>query len=206
MEEVEYYYSTSSARASSSRWVRSFSTAKAKPLVMGCVCYDPAVSDIWDGMKAYLNSDSAGVPFDFVLFDTYEDQVRALMSHPDKRSSSIDVAWNGPVAHVMCEQQQANNDNGSTRLVSLGMRDVDRDVEAVVIVRQDAQMRDWKDLHGKRLVTGSRDSPQAHLVPLYILQQQAQIRFAQCHAVRRRSGQTRRHGRGRNPSAGAVDE
>ena len=137
----------------------------AKSLVMGCVCYDPVVSVIWDGMRDYLNG--AGVKFDYVLFDTYEDQVKALCSNSQ---SGIDLAWNGPVAHILCEQQADN-------ITSLGMRDVDRDFESVVIVRKDAHVNALTDLNGKRLVTGSRDSPQAHIVPMYYLQQQEQIQF-----------------------------
>lgn len=35
------------------------------------------------------------MPFDFVVFATYEWQVRALLE------GHIDVAWNGPLAHVL---------------------------------------------------------------------------------------------------------
>lgn len=63
---------------------------------MGAVSYDPAISSIWEKMKDYLNS--AGCPFDFVLFTNYERQVAALLA------GEIDLAWNGPVAHVLAQQ------------------------------------------------------------------------------------------------------
>ena len=89
-------------------------------VVMGCVCYDPAVGDIWSGIKGYLIG--RGVPFDYVLFTNYEAQIRSLVN------GHIDAAWNGPIAHVMTEELAPGN------VVSLGMRDVDRDFQSVVVV------------------------------------------------------------------------
>jgi len=157
-------------------------TATDRQLVMGCVCYDPAVDEIWNGIRTYLRSEQ-NVPFEYRLFDTYESQVSALLR------GRIDVAWNGPLAHVVTEElvqyhngsdndsQQMHGDRQEQReVVSLGMRDVDRDFESVVAVRNDAVV-DRKDattttsplslLAGLRLATGSSDSPQAHLVPMY---------------------------------------
>jgi ABC-type phosphate/phosphonate transport system substrate-binding protein len=59
-------------------------------VVMGCVCYDPAIDDIWHGIKTFLTG--RGVPFDYVLFTNYEMQVRSLVN------GHIDAAWNGPIA------------------------------------------------------------------------------------------------------------
>ena len=125
-------------------------------ITMGCVCYDPTVGDIWGGIQNYLQSQ--GVLFDYVLYASYESQIRALLQ------SHIDVAWNGPIAHVVCEELAPG------RVVSLGMRDVDRNFQSVVIVRKDANIQSVADLQGKRILTGSSDSPQAHVVPLYALQ------------------------------------
>jgi ABC-type phosphate/phosphonate transport system substrate-binding protein len=82
-------------------------------VLLGCVSYDPAVSNIWSQLKTHFVSN--GVPnFDFVLFTNYEQQVRALLS------SQIDIAWNGPIAHVLCEQYAPAvvAPSGATTLIS----------------------------------------------------------------------------------------
>lgn len=125
----------------------------AEQVLLGCVSYDPAVGTIWDKMRAYLVS--AGCPFDFVLFTNYEQQVAALLK------GHIDIAWNGPVAHVMAQHYA-----GAGGVVSLGMRDVDRDFVSVCVARKDAKVTSPKDVEGKVVATGASDSPQAHIVPL----------------------------------------
>jgi phosphonate transport system substrate-binding protein len=153
---------------------------------MGCVCYDPSVSDIWSGIQNYLVHE-CGVPFDYVLFTNYERQVQALVD------GHLDVAWNGPLAHVLLEEQvmRRNTANQTTNavekpeqveVVSLGMRDVDRNVPwALVVRRQDGitSLDDLKEQSAQvHLVTGTRDSPQAHLIPMYYLTQEQHMTFA----------------------------
>lgn len=122
-------------------------------VLLGCVSYDPSVGEIWGQLKSHF-VDTGGVPnFDYVLFSNYEQQVRALVD------SHIDIAWNGPIAHVMCEERAA--------VVSLGMRDVDRDFESVCVTRADANLT---SLEGARLLAGSSDSPQGYLIPKHHLQ------------------------------------
>ena len=128
-------------------------------VLLGCVSYDPSVGAIWQGMKDYLVT--AGVPgFDFVLFTNYEAQVGALLR------ADIDIAWNGPLAHVMLQTQ------APAATVSLGMRDIDRDMSTVVVARHDAGIVSVADLAGKRVGTGASDSPQGHVVPLHWLAEQ----------------------------------
>jgi len=134
---------------------------KAPPLLLGCVCYDPAVYDIWSGIKDYLEKE-AGVPFDYVLYTNYEQQVASLLQR------QIDVAWNGPLAHVLLEQ--AASASSGQEVVSLGMRDVDRDFQSIVVVQKSAQIVEANDLKGRHVLTGAPDSPQAHVVPLHYLQ------------------------------------
>eukprot|EP00658_Telonema_sp_P-2_P084099 TRINITY_DN9245_c0_g1_i6.p1 TRINITY_DN9245_c0_g1~~TRINITY_DN9245_c0_g1_i6.p1 ORF type:complete len:680 (+),score=126.56 TRINITY_DN9245_c0_g1_i6:92-2131(+) len=144
-----------SLRASSSgAWRHTRTPARQDQVLMGCVSYDPAVSDIWEMMRAYMNHE-ASVPFDFVLFTNYEAQVGALLD------GWIDVAWNGPVAHVMTQHLAGD---GAT--VSLGMRDCDRDFKTVVIARNDSGISSPQELNGKVVATGASDSPQGHIVPL----------------------------------------
>ena len=39
-----------------------------------------------------------GVPFDVVLYQSYERQVEALLA------GQVDIAWNGPLAHVRTQR------------------------------------------------------------------------------------------------------
>jgi ABC-type phosphate/phosphonate transport system substrate-binding protein len=138
---------------------------------MGCVSYDPAVSDIWLGIQSYLNRAMAAggsEPFDFCLFTNYPAQVRALLD------GHIDVAWNGPIAHVMAERGLSAATAGATNasadsLLSLGMRDVDRDFRSVLVTRRALSIRSVQQLQGRLVLAGSWDSPQANVVPLYWL-------------------------------------
>ncbi|CAK9024433.1 unnamed protein product [Durusdinium trenchii] len=129
---------------------------KEDHVLMGAVSYDPAISSIWEKMKDYLNS--AGCPFDFVLFTNYERQVAALLA------GEIDLAWNGPVAHVLAQQHA-----GPGGVISLGMRDVDCDFISLCVARKDANVASVGEVTGKIVATGASDSPQAHLVPLFWL-------------------------------------
>lgn len=126
---------------------------RKETVLLGCVSYDPSVGEIWGRLKSHF-VENGGVPdFDFVLFSNYEQQVRALLD------SHIDIAWNGPIAHVMCEERAS--------IVSLGMRDVDRDFESVCVTRKDA---DLSSLENARLSAGASDSPQGYVIPKYYLQ------------------------------------
>lgn len=127
--------------------------SREEQVMLGCVSYDPAVGAIWEGMRTYMTGEG-GVPgFDFVLFTNYEAQVAALLG------GSIDIAWNGPLAHVLAQDCHSG-------LVSLGMRDVDCDFRTVCLARSDAGIATVADLQGKRVVTGASDSPQGHIVPV----------------------------------------
>jgi ABC-type phosphate/phosphonate transport system substrate-binding protein len=125
------------------------------PILLGAVAYDPKVVTIWEGIRAYFRAQ--GVDLDFALFSNYERQVEELLR------GHIDIAWNTPLAHVRVVRRTEG------RSVSLGMRDVDRDFTAKLVVRKDAGIRTLADLHGKRLAVGSRDSTQARILPLHFL-------------------------------------
>ncbi len=126
-------------------------------ILLGAVAYDPKVVTIWEGIRDHFQR--AGAPMDFVLFSNYERQVELLLK------GHIDIAWNTPLAHVRV-QQQSNN-----QTISLGMRDSDQDFRSRVIVRRDAGIKTLKDLEGKTLAVGSRDSTQARILPLHFLRQ-----------------------------------
>lgn len=124
-------------------------------ILLGAVAYDAKVVTIWEGIREHFQHE--GAPMDFVLFSNYERQVEWLLK------GFIDIAWNTPLAHVLVQQQ---SDHQS---LSLGMRDSDQDFHARVIVRSDAGISKLKDLEGKTLAVGSRDSTQARILPLHFL-------------------------------------
>lgn len=131
------------------------------PLLLGAVAYDPKVVTIWDGFQQYFAE--RGLPFDYILYTTYERQVEAHFA------GHIDVAWNSPLAWLQSERLA--NMLGR-RAEAICMRDSDRDLTSVVITREDAGVQTIADLKGRRVGVGAKDSPQAALIPLYFLAEQ----------------------------------
>jgi phosphonate transport system substrate-binding protein len=129
-----------------------------RKLILGAVAYDAKVVTIWEGFKVYF--EAAGLPFDFVLYSNYESQVEAHLR------GQIDVAWNSPLAWL--EAERAAKRRGRTA-EAIAMRDTDRDLTSVVLVRADGPVRNAQDLRGKRIGVGAMDSPQATLIPLVVL-------------------------------------
>jgi ABC-type phosphate/phosphonate transport system substrate-binding protein len=129
-------------------------TADAKPLLLGAVAYDPKVVTIWDGFRGWLARH--GLPFDYVLYSNYERQVE------DLAAGRIDVAWNSSLAWVrtrrLCPDARA-----------VAMRDTDRDLTSVIVVRSQSGLHGPADLGGRIVGTGAIDSPQATLLPLALL-------------------------------------
>jgi ABC-type phosphate/phosphonate transport system substrate-binding protein len=126
-------------------------------ILLGAVAYDAKVVPIWEGIREHFREQ--GVPLDFALFSNYERQVETLLR------GHIDIAWNTPLAHVRVQQRTEG------KSLSLGMRDSDRDFHAKVVVRKDAGIASLRDLAGKTLAVGSRDSTQARILPLHFLRQ-----------------------------------
>ncbi len=127
-------------------------------LVLGAVAYDPKVVTIWNGFRRWFRE--RGVDFDFVLFSQYERQVEALLD------GSIDLAWNSPLAWIRA-QRLARRRGVEVRAVA--MRDTDRDLTSVIVVRADSDLHTLGDLRGRTVATGAIDSPQATLLPLALL-------------------------------------
>jgi ABC-type phosphate/phosphonate transport system substrate-binding protein len=123
-------------------------------LLMGAVAYDPKVVSIWSGFRSWLTEQ--GLAFDFILYSQYERQVEDLIE------GRIHAAWNSPLAWVRaCRSAQARG-----RTVSpLVMRDTDRDLTSVVVVRADSPYQEVADLKGETVAVGAVDSPQATLIP-----------------------------------------
>jgi phosphonate transport system substrate-binding protein len=126
-----------------------------EPLILGAVAYDAKVVPIWDGFATWLSA--RGLPFDYVLYTNYERQVEAHLR------GDVHVAWNSPLAWLQAERLASKH--GRTAQ-AIAMRDTDRDLTSVVVVREDSPVRSLADLRGKRVGVGAADSPQATLIPL----------------------------------------
>lgn len=126
----------------------------AQRLVLGAVAYDPKVVTIWEGFKRWF--ESKGLPFDFVLFSNYEAQVEAHLA------GHFHVAWNSPLAWI--EADRAASARGR-KASAVAMRDTDRDLTSVVVVREGGP-RSLDELRGKVVAVGAADSPQATILPL----------------------------------------
>ena len=127
-------------------------------ILVGAVAYDPKAVTIWEGIRDHFRDQS--VPMDFVLFSNYERQVEALLE------GVVDVAWNTPLAHARVKRRTA----GAS--FSLGMRDSDRDFRARLVARKGSGVKGPKDLAGRTLAVGSRDSTQARILPLHFLKKE----------------------------------
>jgi phosphonate transport system substrate-binding protein len=127
-------------------------------LLVGVVAYDPKVVTIWNGFKDYF--DKRGVPIDTILYGTYERQVEAHLL------GQLDVAWNSPLAWI---QAQRLASLVGRQAQAIAMRDTDRDLTSVVVVRTGSTVQRPDDLRGKKVAVGAADSPQATLIPLLAL-------------------------------------
>ncbi|WP_127502706.1 phosphate/phosphite/phosphonate ABC transporter substrate-binding protein [Actinoplanes solisilvae] len=130
----------------------------SRELILGAVAYDPKVVTIWSGFRAWFRE--RGVDFDFVLYSQYERQVEALVD------GAIDLAWNSPLAWIRAGRL-ARRRGLDVRAVA--MRDTDRDLTSVVVVRADSDLHTLDDLRGRTVATGAIDSPQSTLLPLALL-------------------------------------
>ncbi|HEX3828139.1 MAG TPA: PhnD/SsuA/transferrin family substrate-binding protein [Sporichthyaceae bacterium] len=127
-------------------------------LVMGAVAYDAKVVPIWTGFRAWLRDQ--GVDYDYVLYSNYERQVDDLIA------GHIHAAWNSPLAWLRARRLAEARGVG---VVPAVMRDTDRDLTSVIVVRADAGYERLADLKGERVAVGAVDSPQATLIPLALL-------------------------------------
>jgi phosphonate transport system substrate-binding protein len=141
-------------------------------LLMGAVTYDPKVVTIWEGFRRWLVE--RGLKFDYVFYSNYERQAEELVA------GRIDAAWNSPLAWIRCCRLAQASDLKARALV---MRDTDRDLSSVVVVRSDSKVGSVADLVGKIVAVGAIDSPQANLLPVDLLRQQG-LRAGENVAIR----------------------
>ena len=120
----------------------------SETFVLGAVAYDPKVVTIWGGFRTWFVEQ--GFPFDYLLYSHYERQVDELVG------GRIQVAWNSPLAWVRARRlAQARG----REVTALAMRDTDRDLTSVVVVRSDSPLLALADLRGKTVGVGAVDSP-----------------------------------------------
>jgi len=127
----------------------------SQTLLLGAVAYDPKVVTIWTGFRDWFANQ--GLPFDYVLYSHYERQVDDLIA------GRIHVAWNSPLAWVRARRLAEAGGHAVTALV---MRDTDRELTSVIVVRADSPTTAVADLRHKTVGVGAVDSPQATLLPL----------------------------------------
>jgi ABC-type phosphate/phosphonate transport system substrate-binding protein len=132
--------------------------ANAETLLMGAVAYDPKVVTIWDGFRRWFAEHD--LDFDYVLYSHYERQVEDLLA------GRIHAAWNSPLAWVRARRL---GEAQGIAVSALTMRDSDRDLTTVVVVRADSPITEVDGLRGRRVGAGAIDSPQATLLPLHHL-------------------------------------
>ncbi|HEY5950323.1 MAG TPA: PhnD/SsuA/transferrin family substrate-binding protein, partial [Kofleriaceae bacterium] len=124
-------------------------------LILGAVAYDAKVVPIWDGFKAWFAA--RDLDFDYVLYTNYERQVEAHLR------GDVNVAWSSPLAWLQALRLARKHGRDAQ---AIAMRDTDRDLTSVVLVREDSEVTSLADLRGKRVGVGAADSPQAMLIPL----------------------------------------
>jgi ABC-type phosphate/phosphonate transport system substrate-binding protein len=132
----------------------------AQPLLLGAVAYDPKVVTIWEGFRRWLREHD--LDFDFVLYSHYERQVEDLVA------GRVHLAWNSPLAWLRAERLAAA---AGRRAGALLMRDTDRDLTSVIVVRADSPVTELGQLAGQVVGVGAVDSPQATLIPLELLRE-----------------------------------
>jgi phosphate/phosphite/phosphonate ABC transporter binding protein len=138
---------------------------------LGAVAYDPKVVTIWEGMARYFREE-ADLPVDVVLFQSYERQVEMLLS------GKIDIAWNTNLAYVKSEFLSKG------QCSKVAMRDTDIGWTTKIITLKGGSISTLRDLKGKTLAFGSRDSAHAAILPVYFLGEQGLTLSADYRALR----------------------
>ena len=130
-------------------------------IMLGAVIYDSQKAKVWKIIKDFFTE--CGCPIGSVFYNTYELMVDALLA------GDIHVAWNDSLAWVDTFRRT------SGRCRPIAMRDTDRDRRTHIIVRRKDGPQRLADLRGKIFASGSKDSPQACLLPLHYLQKNGLI-------------------------------
>jgi ABC-type phosphate/phosphonate transport system substrate-binding protein len=137
----------------------------SKTIWVGVVAYDPKVVTIWEGMRSYFHEE-AHLPVEIVLFQSYENQVLALLAHAGEVVPRIDIAWNTNLAYLQAEEWSGHTCR------PIAMRDTDLDWMTKIVAVSGGPISTLADLRDRTLALGSRDSGHAAILPVYFLEQQ----------------------------------
>jgi phosphonate transport system substrate-binding protein len=129
---------------------------------VGAVAYDPKVVAIWEGMRRYFHEE-AKLPVEIVLFQSYEVQVEALLAAQGAAGPHIDIAWNTNLAYLQAVDASAG------QCQPIAMRDTDRGWTTKIVAPAGGAVANIRDLHGRTLALGSRDSGHAAILPVHFL-------------------------------------
>jgi phosphonate transport system substrate-binding protein len=127
---------------------------------VGAVAYDPKVVSIWEGMRRYFHEE-AHLPVEVVLFQSYENQVSALLAEPG--APGIDIAWNTNLAYLQADAWSAQ------RCRPIAMRDTDVGWTTKIVAVSGGPVTTLEQVRNNTLALGSRDSGHAAILPVYFL-------------------------------------
>jgi len=139
-------------------------------ITVGAVAYHPRIVTIWERFRDYFAQ--AGVPTDYLLFSNYERLVEAVLA------GEVEIGWNTNTAFVALERRLG----AEARI--LGMRDVDADFASVIVTRRGEGFEQPRELAGRRLALGSRDSGHAAILPLHYLARDGLHAERDCELIR----------------------
>jgi len=145
-------------------------SARSDPITVGAVAYHPRIVTIWERFRSYFAE--AGVPTDYLLYSNYERLIDAVLA------GEVEIGWNTNTAFVALERRLGRE----ARI--LGMRDVDAAYATVIVTRRGEAFDDPRELAGRRLALGSRDSGHAAILPLHHLGREGLDAAADCALVR----------------------
>ena len=137
----------------------------SKTIWVGVVAYDPKVVTIWEDMRSYFHEE-AHLPVEVVLFQSYENQVQALLAQPGEIVPRIDIAWNTNLAYLQADEWSGH------ACRAIGMRDTDLGWMTKIVAVAGGPISTLADLKDRTLALGSRDSGHAAILPVYFLEQQ----------------------------------
>ncbi len=137
----------------------------SKTIWVGVVAYDPKVVTIWEGMWSYFH-DEAHLPVEVVLFQSYENQVLALLAQAEEVVPRIDIAWNTNLAYLQSDEWSGH------ACRPIAMRDTDLGWMTKIVAVAGGPISTVADLKDRTLAIGSRDSGHAAILPVYFLEQE----------------------------------
>src|ERR1044072_9338497 len=149
----------------------------SKTIWVGVVAYDPKVVTIWEGMRNYFH-DEAQLPVEVVLFQSYENQVLALLAQAGETVPRIDIAWNTNLAYLQADEWSGH------ACRAIAMRDTDLGWMTKIVAVTGGPVSTLADLKNRTLALGSRDSGHAAILPVHFLEQEGMREGKDYHSLR----------------------